>query len=1107
MRTVQCVVLCAVVASGAFIADAALCVVERPDGIAVLKDGEVLVERTEISLGGDGILGQVKKSSAILPDGTKVWNFWCEEPLRKFRFEAAERADGAVELSLGGDVAAGSPYDRRILRIRVPVALLDGAAYEGLQGDGRAWRPTQGAFGAAFGPQAMRWLAAAGVTWDFNPIGAGDFCSQWMEGAVNGVWRIVRNGMAYDFSGGLTIRNPAGDYSGTKVVLREGTFADYDRLHFLRSYRYHLPLSSTRAFAFGAPKHGEAYADGNVVFDAARGCGWVGAVPRATVGHPSGAYYTHVGGDARTVYRFAGLPDGHYVFTVQVGNWSGEDNRFSVDVNGVSMGENLSVPAKKARTLIRAVHVTGGTADVAFDGRWIVSALGMQPLLGDGEDFSVRRGFWLTEGYEPASLYRSADYRRKTEFPLIDETIDMPPPGEEEAGAFREVPRETLLPDSASPATQWMRNMRTCKFLSNLSTLAQFDEPGSFAEFMDRQYAGKDFNAYIVSGLHSRHTYPKHVARGFRAICSMAAELHRRGAKLIDHHDVTLLWNSDSGFRVMMGRLGETVRSLRDNLPAAYLCINNPELKRKEYAYDRALAKGGVDGFQLDEVGTPGFGCGCKACREAFHADTGWWIPLDETHPALADGATTRLAKRISAWRVRRQTDWFIGLRRALWDVNPAICLSTYTVHWVQLASVPGRRLCADLFDQARTFSTFGTEVLSRCIIAAARPEVPLRRMNNVFALAYGVPVWGWYYNSDWQGNYFAWCLGNMLGQSSLLTDDLPASAKGGPDFGRWGSSGANMHREGAEPVAAVALLFSCQSRDWNAPNCPFAGELFGMAQELEALHVDYEFINERLLTGSRLAKYKVLVLAASNCLSDGQIAEIRAFAARGGTVVLSGCAGLFDEIGERRPAWPFADVLGRSAQEAPLMAEAAERTVCDVRPVGRGRIVAFPKLYAARFCAPEINANEIWRFSPDPAAEEDFRRHLSDVIGTSSDWLPVRIPETVYTSLWREKDGTLVVHFLNGSGARMKTGEKAVERSPDPAFPPLSDDLEFVVSAPAESRAIATSPDFPGERELAVSWRDGKLSVVLPKDLVRAYAVVKIGARPHDETRQGKCK
>ena len=43
---------------------------------------------------------------------------------------------------------------------------------------------------------------------------------------------------------------------------------------------------------------------------------------------------------------------------------------------------------------------------------------------------------------------------------------------------------------------------------------------------------------------------------------------------------MTLLWNEDSGFRVMMERIGETCRSVKSNLPFPWFCFTNPELNK-----------------------------------------------------------------------------------------------------------------------------------------------------------------------------------------------------------------------------------------------------------------------------------------------------------------------------------------------------------------------------------------------------------------------------------------------------------------------------------------------------------------------------------------------
>ena len=539
-------------------ASAALTVSEKDGELTVLRDGRPFVRKIVLDVGP--VDGKVKRSFAVAKDGARVWNRWCEDRAHRFRFEAVSRPDGSVELSLLGEMEAPVPDRRRMLRIDVGDGDLLGSAFSGLAGNGRKWNPVSGVFCKTQEVAKLRWLSAAGVTFDFNSTGPGETDAGYTSRAINGVWTIARNAAddGFEMFGGGEVLNRFGGFVGTKLVLREGADADYPRIHFLRSYHYPMHLNGKSAevlrVCFGAPKHGADLADGHVAFTKERGFGWVagadGAI--ASVGHGEGAYYSNVSGSGRAVYRIGGLHDGFYLVTLHCGNWTGRRAAFVADVNGIVLGSRLEVPEKKARTISRAVRITGGKADFALSGDWLVSAISVQPLMSDEEDFSVRRAFWYVEGYEPSTLYRSADYEGPCEFPAADEIIDMPPPGGECAGECGRIETPVDLPDITQPRFAWLRKAKTYRFLNNNSTLAEMDDPKVMKDYLDSELAGRDYASAMISGMHSRHTYRNHVQRGIEAVGRMCAEFHRRGIKVFDHHDVTLCWNFPAGFRVLM---------------------------------------------------------------------------------------------------------------------------------------------------------------------------------------------------------------------------------------------------------------------------------------------------------------------------------------------------------------------------------------------------------------------------------------------------------------------------------------------------------------------------------------------------------------------------
>ena len=1073
-----------------FYAFGALDVVERAGGFSVVRDGKTIVE--SISLDGCDVADGDAKTSFTTKDGSRVWNRWCEDPARAIRLEVAARADGAVEITMAGQVPWDAKNRRRAMRIDISDDVFAGKRYNSIKKLTTRQDMESGVFDVSFGGIESRFLAVDGLTFDFNAYGPGDENAINSDGwrhvdSMHGSYRISRrNGGGWKMEVGGDTLTPWGGYTATKLVLREGEFADYDRIHAVRAFSYNYNFETLRLVSFGAPVTGRDYVDGETTYRSTRGFGWLqwGWNKRfAVVGHPSGAYYSAMTGKEDSTYRFGTLPDGHYFFTFAAGNYLGRDNRFSVEVNGKAIMSDESVSKRSVRKITIPLHVKGGNIDVKFSGNWMVSAMGVQPIIYDSEDFSISRDNWFVDGFEPGFLHRNCDTAAAPYSPARrDETLPLPVPGEEFSAEPRMPPAETELPDPDLPSLAWTKNADIYRLYDNSSTLANLDAPGALDTYLDREISGRRVTAIMLSGMLSRHTFLNQIDRCLDSVKNVVEVSHRRGIKVIDHWDATLLWNIGEGFRVMAERTPELLMSMHGDVPSYQLCIMNPEFRKKLFDYARRDVANGVDALQIDEVVFWHHGCVCKYCREAFHRDTGWWMPMDETSPAWHDGSP--FMKRWKNWRIRQSTDFMIALRRALKDIKPDLVLSAYTTPTGMFSTYDSLGNGRDIMDLPRAVNFFGIEVMTRSILKSLRAELPQHRTTRSITFRYGTPVWNWYYNADWQNDYASWALSTMTGQTPFLSEvDKDDSV---PDYPRFSSG---MVRDGAEPVAEIALLFSPQSRNWNS-GTSMRADLLGTAQALEALHIPYEIISEVSLDAKSLSKFKVLFVGAAHCLTDSQVAAVREFAENGGTVRLSTLAGTCDEIGERRAKWPFADVFGfepRIDKNSNVLFE---------RKCGKGKMIYSPAPRGEPFCVGSLNVGRTYDYAADPAAEAEFRAEVESWAGAHS-WWQVSAPDKVYTSVWREKSGAIAIHFLNTTGVNNKTGEVVTNKSPVPAFPQLKDDIVFAIPASGAVRATATSPEFAGERELKVERVfDSKVCVTVPKDIFRTYLFVRCATR-----------
>jgi len=119
---------------------------------------------------------------------------------------------------------------------------------------------------------------------------------------------------------------------------------------------------------------------------------------------------------------------------------------------------------------------------------------------------------------------------------------------------------------------------------------------------------------------------------------------------------------------------------------------------------------------------------------------------------------------------------------------------------------------------------------------------------------------------------------------------------------------------ENRESIKYAAILYSQSSLDRfdHLENKPaHLGSLKGFSKALLQEHLLFDIITEADL--GRLGEYRVLVLPNASCLNTEAKERIRQFVTKGGGVVASYEAGMYDEAGWRQPADDFSEMFGLS--------------------------------------------------------------------------------------------------------------------------------------------------------------------------------------------------
>ncbi|NLF60159.1 MAG: hypothetical protein GX574_03310 [Lentisphaerae bacterium] len=578
----------------------------------------------------------------------RMYNIYGETDGVKYRREVSAAADGSeVELAFMAHCPAYQEHltDSTIrYQLRLPLAAFEGCTYTALHGRSRKLIKVTGTMTAASGRIAdapIRQIAFSGqgrqLVIDCNPKGVNTH-GDYLPNAVIGLWDLSVEDDC------LVLSQPYAPlfFGGTMaahLVFYEGTHEDFTRRHATNSYDYYSELLPDRQLVFGARKFGKQYTDAGVnAFSLEKGFGWLATVGlRVSTHRLQGALYSAVRGNGEASFRMTGLRSGVHIITMVTGVGQEGAGPFSVSCNGRVVASDLSIAPLTVQTLSFPVWLESGEAVFTFAGDWAVSTLNDQLLQTSYEDYTFRRGFWRhPDLFEPSVMFSSASYAKAPEFAVSVSKYPLPEPGQETAAPLK----SWELPSSYAvfkPGEDW-RGRANIGSLgpANNGTFSEFNTPELIARRV-QELKADNLNVILTNGLLSRHTFPTHLQRVEQNLADFVRAGHPHGIKFVDHQDHSLLWDMDSGFRVLVANMPYLQQTVDGQLPARGFCPSNVQYFAKYV--DRIVAHvkaTGIDGIMIDEATFHGLKfCGCADCRQAFTADSGWYLPADECSPDL----------------------------------------------------------------------------------------------------------------------------------------------------------------------------------------------------------------------------------------------------------------------------------------------------------------------------------------------------------------------------------------------------------------------------------------------------------------------------------------
>lgn len=1069
-----------------------------------------------------------EKTTHELPQA-KVHNAFSKKDAFAFRRELGV-SDNQIELTFQGSVPAFVINENGKSQFYGYNALLDVSDYLGGSYyviTGRPFRPVinQGEFTATSGVHfnGVRFLALKkgekALALDFNCEGITNYStSRWTVTSGDGHLKIA-TGLNSDYRGGI--------FSG-KVVIYSGDEKDNVARHTQQKYGYSEDFPVARAFSFGAKVTGKQYvhADDKTIDDESK-YGWAGKINAKKVEFaPSGALYSALQGEGKAVFKVKNLKKGVYYVTYCGSAMHKDSGLFSLQVEDQTMFSDQQIKAGSMLTAAMPLWIEDGTAEVTLDGAWQISTLQFQLLQTSEEDRKFRRGYWLSNDYEPSVMLKNSYFARPPAMQCDLYSVQLAPHRPDYPASYvHKMPKKVLLPESTAK-NAWRYNELYISSGNNSSRFTDFitDELKNRELDLISRSGGK---IVLVSGLLSRHTFPDHIARADQYLCDFTRLAHQRNMKVLDHVDLTLLWNTEAGFRVMCQTTNALQRNVNTWSVNRSYCLNNPHLNKTFFAWAKNLVKqSNIDGMMVDEVVffTESF-CGCRYCREAFTRDTGLILPMDETHPAM--GKSDHLVWKVwLQWRSKSIGDWWVAFRQAIAEVKPDFSMLVYTTH-----GGFSNRHAGPYFETARGVDILGTEIMSRNVIASARSVNAFRKMKSGLGDFYHAPIYGLVYPGGNCNNiaYFGWALNYMNRQTTW--DKCTVLPPGAVDYKNYP---ARLDHSLSKPISDTAVVYSLPTVIFPA-QIRYINEILGLSELLSDQGIMHDFIINAALTDHKtMQRFKTLVLANARCMSDEEIEAVKRFARNGGTVYLSFNCATADELGNPRKVWPFREIFGISPHPSKLAKVSTVKVdkqhkyhVSDltmvrfngkVRPdvqvlyraeigkssvpcvlnttYGQGQIFLCSAALGASVVELECGPGKPYSWNPPPE-NLALARNVMQLLQPEKPLLKVNAsPGKILISLTGNDhaDGELLcVNMLNCTRT-VEVGQM-IPNKMDADRGKVEGNITFTlnVAAGKVAKIYAVSPDFAGEKSLQWQKSASGITVTVPGEMLKTFLEARI--------------
>lgn len=286
-----------------------------------------------------------------------------------------------------------------------------------------------------------------------------------------------------------------------------------------------------------------------------------------------------------------------------------------------------------------------------------------------------------------------------------------------------------------------------------------------------------------------------------------------------------------------------------------------------------------------------------------------------------------------------------------------------------------------------------------------------------------------------------------------------------------------NRNFAGTRVVADVAVLRSFPSLAYNSIGPHLETTL--VEQTLIQHKVPFEYVFDGNL--GNLSKYRAVILADQESLSDRAVEQLREYVRNGGGLVATGRTSLYNDWRRMRPDYALADVLGVHAAAGGSMATARELPAARRGAFGKGRAAYLPAVTPAQ-PIPNLDAmgaggfgSAHWRL---PANAEEIVAALRYAAGGPFAAEFEQAPLTTVMELTEKTDGgARMLHWVN-----YKPGTKVAPAG-------------VTVAVPQGGRVTAVevlSPDH-APRTAQFTVEGGRVRFTMPAPDVYEMAVIRL--------------